>query len=272
MGVPYAEVIGDPIAQSKSPLIYGFWLAKLGMEGEYRATRVSPEALGDYVASRRDDPDWRGCNVTMPHKESITAFLDGVSREAERVGAVNIVAPSSARMIGENSDLAALRAELLGPADTAALLELPVVLIGAGGAARAVLETLRAIPDVEVLILNRCLAKAESLLSQFGLHGRALPLGSPLPATNLVVNASSLGMTGYPELPVSLDGVSGALVVDLVYSPAETNLLRQARERSMSRTDGLSILIGQAKEAFRRFFRVDAPFGTEPELRELLTQ
>jgi shikimate dehydrogenase len=272
MAIPYAEVIGDPIAHSKSPLIHKFWLEKLGLEGDYRAVRVCREELGDYVASRRDDPDWRGCNVTMPHKESIAAFLDDVTAQAGRVGAVNLVSASHSRMIGENSDVTALRAELFELADTSARMELPVVVIGAGGAARAVLAVLAEIPDVEVLILNRSLSKARSLIHQFGLRGRALSLEAPLPAANLVVNASSLGMSGCPPLPLSLDGVNGALIVDLVYSPAETNLLRQARERGMSRTDGLAILIGQAREAFRKFFRIDAPFGTEPELREVLSR
>lgn len=272
MGVPYAEVIGDPIAHSKSPLIHKFWLENSGLAGDYRATSVGAAELGDFLADRRSDPDWRGCNVAMPHKAAVLPFLDEVSPEAGQIGAVNVVTRSSDRLAGDNSDVAALRAEILDEADITALFDQPVVLIGAGGAARAALQVLRAVPDLKVWILNRSVEKARALLAEFDLSGRAAALDARLPAAGLLINASCLGMRGYPELVVDLDGVGKPFVVDLVYSPAETSLLRQAKERGMTTTDGLTLLIGQARIAFQSFFRLAPPFGTEPALRALLAQ
>jgi len=272
MGIPYAEVIGDPIAHSKSPLIHRLWLQKSGLDGDYRAIKVRSDELGDYLATRRTDPDWRGCNVTMPLKEAILPFLDELSPEAGQLGAVNIVTRQPIGLAGENSDVAALRAEILETAENAALLALPVVVIGAGGAARAVLQVLRAVSELEVWILNRSVAKAEGLLGHFGLSGRALALEAHLPPTGLLINASCLGMAGRPELELDLADAGKPFVVDLVYMPSETRLLRQAKVGGMATIDGINILIGQATIAFRRFFSLAPPLGLEEELRKLLSQ
>lgn len=270
MGAPYAEVIGVPIAHSKSPLIHKFWLARLGMGCDYRATRVAPDELAAYLAARRGDPDWRGCNVTLPHKQRVLPLLDALAPEAEQAGAVNLVLPADRHLIGHNGDVGALREEIAGVAESAALLMTAAVVIGAGGAARAVLQVLRDVPALDVWILNRDVAAAEALLRHFGLSGRAAPLDARLPCTGLLVNASSLGMTGFPELAVDLADAGKPFVVDLVYSPVETGLLRRAREGGMATTDGLSLLMGQARIAFQQLFRRTPPPGCEEELRGLL--
>lgn len=270
MGVPYAEVIGLPIAHSKSPAIHNFWLAKLGLGGDYRATRVTPDELAGYLASRRDDPDWRGCSVTLPHKEKVLPLLDALAPDAEAAGAVNLIVRADRHLVGHNSDVGALREAIRGAAHEAALLAGAAVLIGAGGAARAVLQVLRDVPDLEVRILNRDVAKADALIRHFGLRGRGARLGARLPATGLLVNASCLGMAGFPELAVDLEDAGKPLVVDLVYSPVETGLLRRAREGGMATTDGLSLLMGQARIAFQQLFRRTPPPGFEEELRGLL--
>src|SRR3954468_1436768 len=139
MGVPYAEVIGDPIAHSKSPVIHKFWLEKLGMEGDYRRAQVKTGELESYFESRRNDPDWRGCNVTMPHKSDVASFMDDVDPSARRIGAVNTVKRFDQKLVGLNTDWIGLNLAL-GEHSAAGK---DVVLIGAGGAARAALEELR---------------------------------------------------------------------------------------------------------------------------------
>ena len=141
MSVPYAEVIGDPVAHSKSPMIHNFWLAKLGIAAEYRKTHVRPEDLAEHLARRRGDAGWRGCSITMPHKQAVMPLLDTVSRSASRIGAVNCVYVQAGRLIGENTDVDGVVEPLLleanrigGYADHVATY---VQIIGAGGAARA---------------------------------------------------------------------------------------------------------------------------------------
>ena len=138
MGVPYSEVIGDPIAHSKSPLIHKFWLEKLGVEGDYRAVRVIAADLPDYLKCRRADPDWRGCNVTMPLKREVVRHVDEVEPRFSQVGALNLVCRSDNRLVGTNTDVLGILDVL--PVEYFISDALPeVCIIGAGGAARALL-------------------------------------------------------------------------------------------------------------------------------------
>jgi shikimate dehydrogenase len=273
MGVPYAEVIGDPIAHSKSPLIHKFWLEKLGLEGDYRRERVTADELQSYFERRKTDRDWRGCNVTIPHKVAVLGLIDRVTDDVEGAGAVNAVLNEGGQLVGGNTDVVALRHDVPAWATEAALFEVPIILFGAGGAARAVLQSIRDVEGVQVVIVNRDTAKSERLLAEFGIAGRSLPMGTPLPGAWAIINASGLGMIGYPPLPVSESDISGQIFVyDLVYSPIETDLLKLARRRGCPTLDGLNMLIGQARAAFEWFFRVPPPPETEFELRELLTR
>jgi shikimate dehydrogenase len=268
MPIPYAEVIGDPIGHSKSPTIHKFWLEKLGIEGDYRAVRVGGDALGAYLEARKRDPDWRGCNVTIPHKVAIVPLLDRVDPSARRIGAVNTVARFDDRLGGLNTDWIGLDLAL---GDHSAAGK-DVVLIGAGGAARAAVEQLRRAKPRSLTILNRDTEKAARLLSDFGLAGRAAPLGDPPPA-DLLINASALGMTGYPPLEIDLAALrEGAIVLDMVYHPVETELLRQARRLGLRPIDGLHMLVRQAAIAFQTFFGVPAEPVESAELRALLAQ
>lgn len=296
MGIPYAEVIGDPIAQSKSPLIHKFWLEQLGIEGDYRATRVSDDELSAYLEARQADPDWRGCNVTMPHKQTITLLLDAVADE--NIGAVNCVIPEAGQLVGRNTDAPGFLQALA----TAPPFEGPPVvnhvatyihLIGAGGAARAVAAAVRG-RDID--FFNRDAAKAEDLADEFG-PGRVYGFGNGLEALGggadyefdpaypsmrpnkgadqrysyIVVNASSMGMAGLPPVPIDLKSYpDDTIVCDLVYHPLETPLLAEARRLGMRTVDGLAMLIGQARFAFEYFFGV-APPVDDAELRTLLT-
>lgn len=267
---PYAEVIGDPIAQSKSPLIHGFWLDALGLPGAYRRCHVRPEELAAYVAERRADPDWRGCNVTIPHKLAAMDLVDDPGDIRGTIGAMNtIIRQPEGALIGTNTDAAGFYAPL-------AELDLegaPVAVVGAGGAARAVLFALVRAAVGHVTIVNRSPLKAMGLLATFGLKGDAVELGAALPPAALLVNASSLGMTGQPPLDLDLSPLPGdAIVYDLVYAPLRTGLLRAAEARDLATVDGLDMLIGQAALAFELFFGAAPPEGRDEELRALLAR
>lgn len=265
---PYAEVIGDPISHSKSPGIHGFWLAALGIDAEYRAAHVKPEQLAAYFDSRRSDSDWRGCNITIPHKQAALDLVEDRGGLRESIGAINTVIREGDALVGTNTDAGGFYAPIAG-------LDLEgahAVVIGAGGAARAILFALARLGIGRVTIQNRNVLKAAALLGRFGIKGDAVPLGSPLPAAGLVVNASSLGMIGQPRLEIDLSPLpDDAVVYDAVYAPLETDLLAQARERELHTVDGLDMLIGQAALAFELFFGAEPPRDRDEELRERLT-
>ncbi|WP_374523915.1 shikimate dehydrogenase [Sphingopyxis sp.] len=269
MSVPFAEVIGDPIAQSKSPLIHGFWLKALGIEGDYRRAHVKPDDLSAYIAERRSDPDWRGCNVTIPHKIAVMDLVDDPGDIRGTIGAMNtVVRQPDGSLIGTNTDAAGFYVPL-------ADLDLegaPVAVVGAGGAARAVLFALARAGAGHVTILNRSPLKAMGLLATFGLKGEVAGLDAALPPAALLVNSSSLGMTGQPPLDLDLSPLpEDAIVYDLVYSPLQTGLLKAAEARGLDTIDGLDMLIGQAALAFELFFGRSPPEGRDEELRALLT-
>lgn len=264
----YAEVMGDPIAHSKSPLIHGFWLEALGIEAEYCATHVTPDGLADYFAERRGDPDWLGCNVTIPHKEAALAFVEDRGDVRSSIGAINTVFRDSGVIIGTNTDAAGFCAPVAG----LDLAGKPVVVIGAGGAARAILFALSRLGVGRVILLNRNPLKGAALLAHFGLKGEALKLDAPIPPAALLVNATSLGMKGQPPLEIDLSQLpDDAVVYDIVYAPLETPLLAAARARDLDTVDGLEMLVGQAALAFELFFDAPPPRERDDELRALLT-
>ena len=267
-GKPYAEVIGDPIAHSKSPLIHGFWLDALGIDAEYRATHVRAEELVDYVAQRRADPLWRGCNVTIPHKLAILDHAADPGDIRGSIGAANtLFRAGDGAMIATNTDAAGF----FSPLADVPLAGASVVVVGAGGAARAVLFALARAGVGQVTILNRNVLKASALLAAFGLKGRALPLDARLPAASLLVNASALGMTGQPPLELDLTPLaSDAIVYDCVYAPLQTDLLSAAEARGLVTVDGLEMLVGQAAIAFELLFGAAPPRERDGELRERL--
>lgn len=284
MTLPYAEVIGDPVAQSKSPAIHGFWLQKLGIEAEYQATKVLTNDLRDFLTTRRNDPAWRGCNVTMPHKQAVVPFLDRLDPLAAAVGAVNTVIPENGRLVGYNTDvpgfLEPLRAEL-GRTHYFRMAR----VIGTGGAARAIIKAL-ADEKLVIVLAGRNRDKARALLDELDPTGEhhAIDLAHFADPTDfafddregcfdLVVNASSLGMTGQPPLVFDLSHAPpGSVFYDIVTSPLETSFLNAAAAAGFRTIDGLSMLIGQADHAFRRFFGALPPRDSDAELRQVLTK
>jgi shikimate dehydrogenase len=282
MSVPHAEVIGDPIAQSKSPLIHRFWLEKLGLAGDYTKRLIAPAELFAFFAERRTDPHWRGCNVTIPHKQAVLPLLDRLDPLAEKIAAVNTVVHEGDALIGHNSDAPGFL-EPLKPWLAERHLLRTARVIGTGGAARAIAHALWG-EGFTLIIVARDIAKAEALANEFDRgHAYVGPLAAfaePLDfdwqdtegRLDLLVNATSLGMTGQPPLALDFSHVPpGAIIYDAVYAPLETPLLAEARRRGHPVVDGLSMLIGQARIAFTHFFGHEPPSDADEELRALLT-
>jgi shikimate dehydrogenase len=266
---PFAEVIGDPIKHSKSPIIHRFWLKKLGIQGNYTAEHVVSNELEGYFSKRRNDATWRGCNITLPHKVAALNYVTDPRDVRHSIGAINTVfRGEKGELIGTNTDVGGFYA----PISDLALSGSKAIVIGAGGAARAVLYALVKAKVAEVVILARNGLKAASLLAQFDLKGQVLPLNARLPKAGLLVNASPLGMKGQESIYIDLSTLpSDAVVYDLVYAPLETPLLKAARACDLDTVDGLDMLIGQAALAFELFFGKPPPENCEDELRALLT-
>jgi shikimate dehydrogenase len=285
-----AGVIGWPIKHSKSPLIHRFWLGKLGLDGDYSRFPVTPERLADFLRAM-PAMGLRGVNVTIPHKVAVMEFLDEVDDRARAVGAVNtVVVTNDGRLKGYNTDVEGVRAPLASahadwrpyPHHVATYVQ----IIGAGGAARAAACGAAAAGYGDFDVFARDPAKAAPVAALAGTPlGEANPLGNLGPIRNpgdgladqryshVVINASPMGMVGYPEVPINLDDYySDTIVFDMVYAPLETPLLLAARERGLTTIDGLAMLIGQAAEAFRLFYAAEPPREHDAELRALLTR
>lgn len=264
---PYAEVIGDPIAHSKSPEIHNFWLETLGIDAEYRACRVAPGELAAHLDHRRVDTLWRGCNVTVPHKLAALSLAEAADDAANEVGAANTLVPCEKHGVrAHNTDIAGFAESLPDVVGARA------IVIGAGGAARACLVALRNSGIASVTLVNRDVGKAGRLLAELQIAGEALPLDRDPAPSDCLINASTLGMAGLPDPPdLTARVASGGFVYDVVYAPLETALLAAARDRGLRTIDGLSMLIGQAAVAFELFFGVAAPRQHDAELRGLLT-
>ena len=265
----YAEVIGDPVAHSKSPAIHGFWLEKLGFAFDYRATQVTRAGLSAFLAQRRDDPLWRGCNVTMPLKLDAVLLADGGSDRAVAAGAANILVAKDGQLLAGNTDVGAVLA-LLGPIVAEGRAEGAITLLGNGGAARAVLVALRMLEVRDVRIQARDLSAAFKLAVEFGLSEQPRPFTMAIDSRGLV-NATPLGMAGVP--PVALDIAAmppGGWLLDMVTEPVETPLLRAARARGLDAIDGIAMLVEQAASSFMLLFGQEAPRQHDAALMGLL--
>lgn len=281
---PYAEIIGDPVAQSKSPAIHRFWIEKLGLVADYRRQLVDAEDLGAYFAQRRGEPDWRGCNVTMPHKRAVIAQLDRLDPLAQVIGAVNTVVREGSALVGYNTDAGGFVEPLRRELAVCHFFRMARVL-GTGGAARAIVAAL--VGEGFVIVLaGRDSAKARALLDELDRGGEhhAVDFAHFGAATDfrfddregcldLVVNASPLGMRGQPTLAFDWSHAPpGAIAYDIVTDPVETAFLRGARAAGFRTIDGLAMLIGQAAHAFEMFFGAPAPRQHDADLRDLLAQ
>jgi shikimate dehydrogenase len=261
---PLAGVIGDPIGHSRSPRLHRHWLARYAIKGDYVALPVSE---GNLAAVLRTLPlmGFVGVNVTIPHKVSVLALADQVSDRATLIGAANTLTfRADGRIHADNTDgygfLTNLRQNAPGWAPSAG----PAAVLGAGGAARAVIVALLEAGVPEILLSNRTRPKAEALRHDFGSRVRVVEwvqAGNMIEDALTVVNTTSLGMAGAPEMRIPLDGLHpGQLVTDLVYNPLKTRLLAAAESAGCTVVDGLGMLLHQGVPGFERWF------GTRPEV------
>jgi shikimate dehydrogenase len=264
-----AGVMGWPIAHSRSPALHGWWLAQYGIDGAYVPMAVKPQ---DLAAALRALPvlGFAGCNLTIPHKEPAVALVDRVDAIAVRIGAINtIVVDADGRLEGRNTDGYGFLANLCDSEPGWSAARGTAVLIGAGGAARAIVVALLDDGAPEIRIVNRTAGRAASLAAEFG--PRIAPVawadrGDALAGAVLLVNTTSQGMAGEKPLDLPLDALPrDALVNDAVYIPLETPLLQAARRRGNMVVDGLGMLLHQARPGFAAWFGVEP--AVTPALR-----
>lgn len=264
-GRPFAAIVGWPVDHSRSPALHGFWLRQHGIDGHYGRLPVEPTrpALEALVAFLRRTPNARGCNLTLPHKIEIMPLLDRIHPGAARIGAVNtVIKHADGTLEGRNSDGFGFLAALQDGAPAWKATAGPVVVLGAGGAARAVVAALVDAGVPQLRLLNRTQTAAVELgLAFTPRDGRQIAIerwderAERLDGATLLVNTTSLGMKGQPPLDLDLARLPvGAAVDDIVYAPLETPLLAAARARGNRCVDGLGMLLHQGRMGFEAWF------------------
>lgn len=263
-----ACVMGHPIAHSRSPMIHGYWLKTLGIEGAYEAKDLRPDEFVPFISNLAAN-GYVGGNVTVPHKEAAYRSVSARDAASEAVGAVNTLWLESGKLMGGNSDVHGFIANLDDRAPGWNVAGCRALVLGAGGASRSAVYAFQQ-RGIEVHVVNRTLARAQELAQRFGVNAHAWnDLAKLLPQADVLVNCTSLGMTGKEALQVDLGPLNrSAVVYDIVYVPLETALLAQARQRGHRTVDGLGMLLQQAGFGFRKWFGGDP--RVMPELRQIV--
>ena len=260
-------IIGHPVAHSRSPIIHGHWLAEHGLDGSYERVDVPPGAVAAFLDRIRSG-EFAGGNVTVPNKEAVLPLLDHVGETARRMGAVNTIWMEDGKLHGDNTDAFGFLAHLDDRVPGWDARTASALILGAGGAARAVVHGLVSRGVGRIILVNRSMARAEDLAAEFGagVEARGRSEAAALVATSdLIVNTTSLGMQGQPPLDLDLAGLRpGTIVDDIVYVPLDTALLAEARTRGGVPVDGLGMLLHQAIPGFERWF------GVRPEVTPAL--
>jgi len=251
-------LLGYPVVQSKSPLIHSYWMKKHDIDGTYEAMKVIDDHLPRAVKALKNH-DFKGFNVTVPHKENIMALCDDIDDTARAIGAVNTVVIKQGRVIGRNTDAFGFIENMNG-------LDIngkTVMILGAGGAAKAALYGLKQAGAAKIIITNRTRKKAESMQ---GVHVIDWDdKESALSDIDLLVNTTSLGMMGKPSLEINLSTLNpAATVYDIVYAPLMTDLLTAAKAQGNPIITGIGMLLHQARPAFQAWH------GVMPEVDEAL--
>jgi shikimate dehydrogenase len=267
--VPIACVIGWPIKHSRSPAIHRFWLNEFRIVGDYVVQPVEPDKVTAFFKNFPSG-SYVGCNVTVPHKEIAFRSVDEIEAAGREIGAVNTIWRDGARLVATSTDgvgfLANLDAGAPGWSDSPG----PAVVLGAGGAARAVVWALLRRGFAPVHVVNRSRDRAEALAARFGERVRAadwVEVAALFGEARVLVNSTSLGMEGQPALDLDLAALrADCLVTDIVYVPLETPLLAAARARRLRTVDGLGMLLHQAAPGFEHWF------GRKPEVTPALRQ
>ncbi len=260
-----ACVIGWPIEHSRSPLIHTYWLERYAIPGAYTKRAVSPDALAAFLRGLELE-GLVGCNVTVPHKEAAFALADHCDAAAVAVGAANTIWLADGKLHATNTDTYGFMTHLNRSAPQWTRRDAPVAVIGAGGAARAIVYGFLAAGVSEVRVFNRSAERAEALAQAFGPRVRVCPWGhrtSLSRAASVLVNTTSVGLKGLGDVGVDFAGFHPSCVVsDIVYVPLETSFLRAARLEGLSTVDGLGMLLHQAVPGFEHWF------GVRPEVSD----
>ena len=267
-----AGIMGWPVAHSRSPVLHGFWLHETGVDGAYLPLPVRPEHI-EQALRALPILGFRGCNLTIPHKQAVLSVVDRVEPLARRIGAVNtIVVGPDGSLEGRNTDAFGFCECLHDAVPTWKATAGPAAILGAGGAARAVVAALADVGVTEIRIVNRTLARAEVVANDLAVPKTRITIHSweevdaALRDAGLLVNATSLGMAGEPALTLDLSSLPPSTpVVDIVYVPLETDLLATARRRGHPVVDGLGMLLHQGRPGFEAWF--GAPVQVTHELR-----
>lgn len=262
--IPLAGVIGSPVAHSRSPALHRYWLRRHAIRGYYIPMDIAQADLPDAIATL-PKLGFVGVNVTIPHKVTVLSLADTVTDRASIIGAANtLIFQKDGKCIADNTDGYGFMQNLKTAVPDWDAEGGPACVIGAGGAARAVIGALLDAGATEIRLTNRTRARSDALRSEFGARISVydwVQAGNAIEGAATVINSSSLGMVGKPEFRVPMDGLSpDAVVTDLVYTPLETAFLRQAREMGCRTVDGLGMLIHQAVPCFERWF------GERPEV------
>lgn len=267
-----AGIMGWPVAHSRSPALHGFWLGEHGIDGAYVPLAVPPDRL-EQALRALPALGFRGCNLTIPHKQAALAVMDRVDPFARRIGAMNtVVVAGDGSLEGSNTDVYGFRENLREQAGDWDPATGPAVVLGAGGAARAVVAALAAAGVSEIRLVNRTRDRAETLARELAAPGTDIIIhtwrerSEALRGAGILVNTTSLGMDKEPPLDLALDGLPrAAVVVDIVYVPLETGLLAAARARGHRTVDGLGMLLHQGRPGFEAWF--GAAVRVTPALR-----
>ncbi len=266
-------VIGWPISHSRSPIIHGYWLRKYGIAGSYMRQPVAPEALANFL-SELGASGFAGCNVTLPHKEAAFALVTRADESTERLGAVNTIYLRDGRTLGTNTDGEGFINSLKQSVPGLSLGGTRAMMLGAGGASLAVVNALLEQGVEELVVANRTLERTEQLRRRFGTRVKPLAwerAGDQLGDCSLLVNTTSLGMKGQPDLQLDLSRLAvDTVVADIVYTPLRTQLLSDAASRGNQVVEGLGMLLHQAVRGFSLWFGV-TPEVT-PELHDLVAR
>ena len=265
--VPRAGVIGWPVKHSRSPKLHGYWLKQYGLKGRYDLLPLPPEDLGEFLTALKRSgkaENFRGVNVTLPHKEAVLPYLDEIDDAAKRIGAANtLILREDGSLYGQNTDGYGFLQNLRESQPNWQPQAGPGIMLGAGGGARAICVALLDAGLPALTIVNRNMERAETLAQALndGLDDPRVSVADwerradLLEGAGLLVNSTSLGMTGQPPLDIALDGLPrSALVTDIVYAPLETGLLAAARARGNPVVDGLGMLLHQGRPGFAAWF------------------
>jgi shikimate dehydrogenase len=264
--IPLAGVIGHPIAHSKSPALHGFWLKRLGIKGHYIPLDIAPSDLRETL-QMLPRLGFVGVNVTIPYKEEVLKLANVVTDRAALIGAANtLIFRKDGKIHADNTDGSGFIANLRQHAPNWNPAAGPAAVLGAGGASRAVIAALIEVGAPEIRVANRTRPRADALRSEFGAKIQVhewVQAGNMIEGCAMLVNTTSLGMVGKPDMRVPLDALrSSMLVTDLVYAPLKTQLLIEAEAAGCTVVDGLGMLLHQAAPGFERWF------GQRPEVDE----